>query len=75
MSQLDLEDRHTLERIKATVQVMKDDLEADVRRFDGAELTGRVVAEIHGTLAAACSALAGMTSSLAEIVERLASAG
>ena len=33
-------------------------MEEDVARFDGMELTGRTVAEIHAVLAATCQALA-----------------
>lgn len=40
------------------------DMERDVRAFDGRPLDGRTVAEIHATLAAAISALAGVVESL-----------
>jgi hypothetical protein len=44
--------------------MIKTDMAADVAKYDGAELTGRLVAEMHGELAAAISALAGMIAIL-----------
>lgn len=38
--------------------MIEADLEEDVRRWDGAELTGRTVATMHGELAAAIAAVA-----------------
>lgn len=40
------------------------DMERDVAAFDGKPLTGRTVAEIHATLAAAISALSRVVESL-----------
>lgn len=40
------------------------DMERDVAAFDGKPLTGRTVAEIHATLAAAIAALAEVVESL-----------
>lgn len=57
-------------RIARTAALIKADMESDVRRFDGQPLDGKTVAEMHGNLAAAISALAGMVAALAEqIVE------
>ncbi len=55
----------TLARIHETCLLIKQDMENDASRFDGAPVDGRVVAEIHGNLAAAISALAGMIDVLA----------
>lgn len=41
-----------------TLEMIMADMEADVAKFDGRPLTGKTVAEIHGTLAATIQALA-----------------
>lgn len=45
---------------------IKADVEADVHRCEGAEFTGRNVAEMFGNLSAAVSACAGMIAALDE---------
>lgn len=40
------------------------DMERDVEEFDGKPLTGKTVAEIHGTLAATVQALAKIVGSV-----------
>ncbi|HZQ33752.1 MAG TPA: hypothetical protein VFB19_18720 [Mycobacterium sp.] len=59
----------TPERIRRVAAVIKQDMEDDVRRFAGQPLAGRIVAEMHGNLAAAISALAGMVDKLTEHVD------
>lgn len=48
---------------------MIQDMANDVRQFDGRELTGRLVAEIHATLAAMISTLA---RALHDVIEQVA---
>jgi len=48
----------TTERAVEVLQAIADDMEADVKHFDGKPFTGRTVAEIHGNLAAAIKAIA-----------------
>lgn len=55
-----------LTRMRAVCADIRQDMEDDVHRFDGAPFNGRTVATIHGNLAAAVSALAGMIDKLAE---------
>jgi hypothetical protein len=40
------------------LEMIITDMEEDVKKFDGAPLTGKTVAEIHANLAAAIQALA-----------------
>jgi hypothetical protein len=46
--------------IREACEEIRADMEADVYMFDGRQLDGRLVAEMHANLAAAVSALAGM---------------
>lgn len=63
------DDLKQLRRIREVCAEIKVDMERDVAEFDGRPMDGRVVAEIHGTLAATVSALAGMVSILTGVVE------
>lgn len=47
-----------MERSLEVLDMIIQDMEDDVRKFDGAPLTGKTVAEIHGSLAATIQALA-----------------
>jgi hypothetical protein len=49
--------------------MIRQDMEDDVARFDGQPLTGALVAEMHGNLAAAVSALAGIALALEERID------
>lgn len=60
----------TVEDVRATCAMIKDDMATDVAAFDGRPLDGKTVAEIHSTLAATVSALAGMVSFLAAYVDQ-----
>lgn len=59
-------DAITIERMQRACHAISTDMEQDVARFDGAPVNGRTLATIHGNLAAAISALAGMVALLAE---------
>jgi len=66
---LGLETRQQLlSRIHATVEVLKADVENDVREADGRPFNGATVADLHGKLSAAINALAGMIDMLAETI-------
>jgi hypothetical protein len=43
-----------------TLQLIRDDMENDVKEFNGKPFNGRTVGEMHGQLCAAISALAGI---------------
>lgn len=47
-----------MEKDLKVLQMIIDDMEADVKHFDGKPFNGRTLAEIHGTLAATVRALA-----------------
>jgi hypothetical protein len=59
----------TADRVKTMREVcllIVQDMEADVLRMDGRPLNGALVAEMHGNLAAAISALAVMVANISE---------
>lgn len=55
--------------IRETCAMIRQDMAEDVSRYDGSQLDGRVVGEIHGNLSAAVSALAGMIAALDEWID------
>lgn len=55
-------------RLKWICDEIQADMERDVALFDGRPLDGRTVAEIHSTLAATISGLAGVVGALVEDV-------
>lgn len=59
-----------LERIIVATQAMQADLEADVQRFDGAELSGPLVAQMFGILGGTVAALAHAVELLAKEVQK-----
>lgn len=58
-----------VQRIRATAAVIKADMEADVRDFEGKPFNGKTVGEMHGNLAAGISALAGMVDRLLDVID------
>lgn len=52
----------------STCSLIKHDMASDVASFDGKPLDGKIVAEIHGNLAAAISALADMVGELTKAI-------
>ena len=57
-------------RLREVCRDIQADVKADVEKFDGAPFTGRTLAELHGNLSAAVSALAAI---VAVLVDRTAS--
>lgn len=62
----------TIEHARFVLDEIRSDIEADVAAFEGSEFNGRNVAEMHGRLAAAVSAAAGIT---AEVIDWISAAG
>lgn len=56
--------------LREACTLIRQDMEQDVREFDGLPLAGKTVATIHGNLAAAVSALAGMIAALDERIDQ-----
>lgn len=61
----------TTDELARVCTMIKEDMEEDVHKFDGRPLDGKVVAEIHGVLAATCSALAGLLSHVPDLVRAI----
>jgi vacuolar-type H+-ATPase catalytic subunit A/Vma1 len=59
----------TAKSLRRTAALIREDMEADVARYDGQIATGKAIAEMHGELAAAISSLAGMLAALATALE------
>ena len=59
----------TKERISEVMQMVADDMEADVKAFEGKPFNGRTVAEFFGNQAAAIRAVALAVKQLSESVE------
>jgi hypothetical protein len=55
--------------LRSTAALIREDMQADVAKYDGQIATGKAIAEMHGELAAAISSLAGMIAALATALE------
>lgn len=55
--------------IRRVMALISEDMERDVKAYEGKPFTGKTIGEIHGNLAAAIDALAKAVDSLVEILE------
>ena len=56
--------------LRRTAAMIREDMSSDVTKYDGQISTGKLLAEMHGELAAAISSLAGMIAALASALEQ-----